>query len=421
MDLIFSDLSDIKKTKNYYESEYQKALKKQLKLLQDDLSHIEIKKNIFVDSYLRPIDTVSGDLYETIDLGDDVYLLYVIDAMGKGLSASFTAMQSSVCLKRSLSYDTKFDKTLKLFVDFFKTILLENEILCINIVQFDLKTNQLQMANFGMPQLLIEYEDKRVETSFANNAPITQYSDNVDIKKISIENFRKILLFSDGLNEVLTKENEQYDDELLRDDFVKSNTVKELLQLRADKVEKNSDDLTVIYVRKFKENSFIRKEFSAKSSMQEIIKSTQEVKEYLENLGVDRESLAEISFLTNELMVNALEHGNYGLSSKEKQWFIKKNSYSSYINDMETINFNKTIDTLLSQYFEDDTIIIKITITDCGNGFDVSSYFKSIAILGDERLNGRGIIMSKEFVDGIFYNEKGNSVSIIKTVYRGKQ
>ena len=59
---------------------------------------------------------------------------------------------------------------------------------------------------------------------------------------------------------------------------------------------------------------------------------------------------------------------------------------------------------------------IEVKITDEGEGFDHQKMLsRSINQLDDNILgHGRGIALVKNYIDSIVYNEKGNSVHIIK-------
>jgi len=416
-DDFFKSYKELQSKRNYYESEYQRALLKQLKLLQDDLSHIEIEDNLFVDSFFLPLDTVSGDMYETIDLGNGEYLFYIIDAMGKGMSASFTAMQTSACIKNSSSHNIGFRELVELFLDFAHTILLDNEILSIILIHFIPIKEAIEVANFGMPSLLMQ-QSQNIHNFHSTNPPISQYTKTVNIDTISTKGLDKLMLYSDGVNELITKSNELYDD-YLEDDFKRSNTLKEFFTYRAEKIVKNRDDVSAIYLRFFQDNNLIKQRFSAKSSTNEIGLCTKEIKQFLFKMGVKEDMLIEISFLINELMMNSLEHGNYGISSKQKEKLISSKDYTAYLLQMEKENIDKKIDVCISQYFIEDTILLKITISDEGEGFKVSKYFKNLEVMGNKNLNGRGVVMVKEFSDGIYYNKQGNIVTIVKTIYKG--
>jgi anti-sigma regulatory factor (Ser/Thr protein kinase) len=54
--------------------------------------------------------------------------------------------------------------------------------------------------------------------------------------------------------------------------------------------------------------------------------------------------------------------------------------------------------------------LLSIRITDAGDGFDMFSL--KLAEANDHAFCGRGIKISQGFVDEIYFNDKGNSVTI---------
>jgi CheY-like chemotaxis protein len=116
-----------------------------------------------------------------------------------------------------------------------------------------------------------------------------------------------------------------------------------------------------------------------------------------------------------ELMLNAIEHGNLGISYDEKTQLITENrlydeierrlALPEYAGRRATIKFRRTGASLI------------FTIHDEGNGFDWKPYMEmSVARLMDN--HGRGIAMSKSIAfTHIEYRGKGNSV--IATIITG--
>ena len=110
-----------------------------------------------------------------------------------------------------------------------------------------------------------------------------------------------------------------------------------------------------------------------------------------------------------ELLTNALEHGNCGISYDEK---------SEWLNNGGTILdlINKK---LLEPKYAERKIHIEygigremstFTIKDDGEGFDWKSRMKNETPDMDEA-HGRGIALSKSLVSGLRYNDKGNEVT----------
>ena len=113
-----------------------------------------------------------------------------------------------------------------------------------------------------------------------------------------------------------------------------------------------------------------------------------------------------------ELIVNAIEHGNCGISYEEKSKaladgisaidLISRKCKDPVIN-AKKVRFNWEIK-------QNESIFI---IEDEGKGFDVKLHIKKILKQDNLSLHGRGIRMAASFAHKIQYNTKGNQVAIV--------
>jgi anti-sigma regulatory factor (Ser/Thr protein kinase) len=112
--------------------------------------------------------------------------------------------------------------------------------------------------------------------------------------------------------------------------------------------------------------------------------------------------------------VNAIEHGNLGISYEEKTKALDEDKLNEVIltksREPELAKRRVTVRYRLTHE--------KVTydIEDEGDGFDVSH----LPNPGDpENLwlgHGRGILMTRALMDEVIYNEKGNKVTLVKNV-----
>ena len=136
---------------------------------------------------------------------------------------------------------------------------------------------------------------------------------------------------------------------------------------------------------------------------------------FLQKMGFCSESEYHQYYLAfTETLVNAVEHGNLELSS-----VIKGNSFDDFA------NFEKLRDERLKDDFygnrkvmvnfevSDDTFTLNIT--DEGPGFDWRKIFSGAS---PETLNleshGRGFVFIRSIMDEVIFNEKGNSITLVK-------
>ncbi len=126
------------------------------------------------------------------------------------------------------------------------------------------------------------------------------------------------------------------------------------------------------------------------------------------------EVITAIRTCVREVLINAIEHGNLGISFDEKTDAMKGGNYMEFIQKRQREAFYgaRTIKVAYSLNLKR----IGFEIEDEGDGFD----FKKILNLDGDKLNeessthGRGIMMTRKVFDVVKFNEKGNKVLLIK-------
>jgi DNA-binding response OmpR family regulator len=112
-----------------------------------------------------------------------------------------------------------------------------------------------------------------------------------------------------------------------------------------------------------------------------------------------------------EMLTNAIEHGNLGISFHEKKTAIEKGKLGELLAGRleEGGNADKKVivkSTLTPEAFS-------ISIKDEGAGFD----WRNLPELLPENLfsyNGRGIFLTKIYYDEVYYSQSGNEVTLVK-------
>lgn len=112
-----------------------------------------------------------------------------------------------------------------------------------------------------------------------------------------------------------------------------------------------------------------------------------------------------------ELVINAIEHGNLGITYEEKSVLLNDNSWKVEIEDR--YNNEKYKDRVAALIFEKKPGEIVLTIKDEGDGFDSTRFID----MSTDRVydsHGRGIAMASMIsFDSVDYNEKGNEVRCV--------
>lgn len=121
---------------------------------------------------------------------------------------------------------------------------------------------------------------------------------------------------------------------------------------------------------------------------------------------------AQIAMGLSELMINAVEHGNLGVSYEEKSRLLKCGRWSDEIEQrLQDPRYSQRFATLGLERRAD---AVEFTVTDMGEGFDWRAYLD----LHPSRvmdLHGRGIAIARRICfDDLRYEGHGNVVTAIK-------
>ena len=129
---------------------------------------------------------------------------------------------------------------------------------------------------------------------------------------------------------------------------------------------------------------------------------------------LDNEVILELKLCLKELLVNSVEHGNQGISFEEKSESLANDEYFQILIDRQ--KDPKNISKKISVEYSLLPDRVEFLITDAGDGFDhqkmLSRPKNDLALV--QIGHGRGIMMAREFFDKIEFNEKGNSVYLVK-------
>jgi len=125
---------------------------------------------------------------------------------------------------------------------------------------------------------------------------------------------------------------------------------------------------------------------------------------------ISMEQKYNVRLALTEMLTNAIEHGNCGITYDEKSEWLEKSCDIAELIDMKNRNevINKKKVSFEYTITPDKGIF---TIGDQGNGFDwrhVKDVTQDEFIL---ELHGRGILITKSLVNNLHYNEKGNEVT----------
>jgi anti-sigma regulatory factor (Ser/Thr protein kinase) len=127
---------------------------------------------------------------------------------------------------------------------------------------------------------------------------------------------------------------------------------------------------------------------------------------------INPDNKMHLQLALGELIVNAVEHGNCGISYAEKTQGMENGlSVVELVAERckDPLIRNKRVEFLWDIHPDESIFVIR----DEGEGFDVKAHLKKIAAQDIMSLHGRGIKMAAAFSSELKYNEKGNQVTLI--------
>ena len=231
---------------------YQENLtyQKELAIIKND-----IKNNIFnfnCQVTFKPRDILSGDSYSIRKLKNNKILAFIVDGMGKGISASVSAMMSCAFINHLVDKNkSSLREIVEEYIKFITKNLLKSEVVSIGFLLFD--KSKIEYAIFSMPAILYMKKDSnKILKIKSNNPPLGSYTKNFNISELETHNINKMIFYSDGLNEnQLKNSNKSYFKQLL-EDFKVSLDANEFEKKRLSNISIQEDDVTYIFLRKDK-------------------------------------------------------------------------------------------------------------------------------------------------------------------------
>ena len=406
------------------DTDFHTVFKKEILTLRNDLYYqfFEHKRGRwFFDISYKPLHQPSGDSYSIRKVGEDKIFAFVVDAMGKGITASITSIISSSFLNYLIDkHDKAQDFDLKSYIgeyhDYIKHLIFPDEVVSVSFLLFDFKENALQSSVFGMPPLLLQNDDNEIIHLKTKNFPLTNFTPDIKIDTTKLDKVKKILIYSDGLNETIINDSHMYK-EYMDDDFKNATNYKDFLSRAEKKVGTFDDDMTFLYLEKETCINCRQQKISIKSTMKEIDDTIEKVDAFLQEHALEPRSRAYLMNAFIEVIINAYEHGNLKINGKEKAMHLQEDTFDTLIKERETQYGERKIRISLHVDGIGEEKTFKIEVKDEGDGF--STDIMKNHLIKKEDFNGRGLLMIGKMVDAFYYNTIGNK-AILKIFQTGR-
>ena len=407
-----------------YKKQQELTFKKEINLLRNDFYYqyggeLFQEDSFMIDAYYKPLEILSADTYSIRKISSTLHFYLLIDVVGKGLPASVTAISITSFINYFIdkSLLEKGDFILSLLIDevllFIKPLLLEDEMLCAHFITCDTKANKITYASFSMPDILIYDKESNLIKLQSNNKAINKQSKNFFINESTILNMKQILISSDGLLKNKTNQSDSLYIDYIEEDFIDSFSRDDMQEKIEYRLDTQTDDITFIFINKMDFTKELLGATSIKSSMQAVEDAQIWQENILGSYTKNQDFIEKCNYPFRELVLNAFEHGNLGISNAEKHNAIANGDYWDMIEELEK-NCEKSIHISIYKTSHFNKEFILTTITDEGDGFD-TKILRDI-LFKKEHFNGRGVFISKRFSNGIYYNNIGNSILIINKI-----
>lgn len=409
----------LEKKEKYNSLQEELAFAKELNILRNDFYYQmhENSSRILIDFFYKPLDALSGDAYSARMIEKDKHFYFIIDGMGKGLSASLTSMLFTSFINylidtRNEAFD--LEKIVIAAIAYMKPILLEEEAVAVDFIVMDYKNLTLEFAKFAMPPSLMQSNTNEIVKIKSNNPPLSRYTQKINISSIDISDMVKFLYYSDGVTENSVRQSDKPYANYLEGDFLSSFTKEELREKILWKIEEQQDDMTFIFINRLQCDSSpaaIKKSFS--TSLDAVDEANEWYVDFWSSLTNNHKLSYNAGVVFTELFMNAYEHGNLGLDSQTKHKLMEEDSYFTTLERLGKA-CDKKIEVSINTICYNNNRYIITTIRDEGNGFDTQ-------ILSDifrdrKNFNGRGVYISRQASLGIYYNAKGTSVLFLHRI-----
>ena len=409
----------------YHENQQEIAFRKELSILENDYRSRAFtgpgpgRGEWVAQALYRPRDIMCGDSYSLRRLPDAGQLVFIADAMGKGLAAALTTtlcVHTFNLLVDALAPGTRFDFQgfVRHFARLMRKRLLEDEVLPLCLAWLPAAEAVMETAAFGMPPILVRGPDG-IASLRCNNPPLSIFLEDCRTSRHVLAAARSVLLYPDGLNEAQTATGALYR-EHLAGDFGAGAGLGQFLEAFQARVAAPEDDLTLVLLLRADGEPLWREDLVVPSRLEQLEKASQAVETLLAGCrGLDAGGRGEFAMAVREGLLNAYEHGSLGIDTGAKHRLLDEGLYFEHLLELESA-VETPIALSVALQAEGASRLLRVTITDSGPGFcqDAPDYGGEDSML----LHGRGLKMIRKYSDACFFSEEGNTLTLLK-IYRG--
>lgn len=358
-------------------------------------------------SLYLPSEQLGGDLFDVIQISEDILAVTIFDVASSGVPAALLASLAKVSFANHIRQVSSPRAVMERVNEEMMRSVTAHYYITALVAFLDLHDNRLTYCNAAHPYpIIVRNGAKIVEPIKSTGVCMGVFEKGqFEEKSIFLNSGDWLVFFTDGLYRLFSGANELENRRLLESEVLSiaaKNSPQEFIRLLHDRYAaldriQTGDDITVLAVefltqsRKnlikeklgFGGNDPVYLQFI--SYFEEMDRATSVVLSAMDSLGYSDEGIRKMKIILTELFANAIYHGNKGDHTKK-------------------VTVGHTI----------DKTKVTIAIMDEGDGFDPSTIPDPTLPENLIKDCGRGIYIVMNYADKLEFNAKGNRVSITK-------
>lgn len=386
-------------------------------------------------SYIAPASTFNGDILLSAPSPSGGLYVFLGDFTGHGLGASIGTLPIAHSFDQLALRHLSVGEIAFEFNRMLSSMLPDYMFCCASIIELNAAGDSIQLWIGGLPDAyIIKADGSLKETICSRNMPLGIEHDEKFNKGFEVKQLAKgerVVFFTDGIIEAENPHGEFFEEYRLLNCFQQgapdslSNILHSLHEFTQGAEQR--DDITVVEVNhgpvkiKNRENQQLVESYEGilwnmhcDLSVQDIQRGNP-VEEIMSILGAQtllRPNKDVIGLIMAELYSNALEHGILKLSSELK---LTEEGFMEYYQQralrLQALE-NASIQIRCQLIHESETIL-RLSITDSGDGFEFSNVFDA----SQEDTFGRGITLIHRVCKRVEYSNSGKTVEVDFPVY----
>ncbi|WP_416399075.1 ATP-binding SpoIIE family protein phosphatase [Allohahella sp. A8] len=409
-----------------------------------------------VDSSVQPMDTFSGDLVATeLSRSGQVYAV-VADATGHGLPAAMTlmpALEIFYAMSRKGFTVSTIVREMNLRL---KQRLTADRFLAALVLSYDPHSRMLEVWNGGCPPGHLLQPDHSLKMSFPSRQPPLGILSNEDFscttERVLALEHSTFVACSDGIIEARNLQGEMFGNQRLLDIITAPGTEGIAAGIRQALTDlcgsaQQSDDQSVLVLKlpggglssanALKDGGADPAGYCTDSEPSQAARPLGSVmtggwnftieltgpqlgemelvplvNNVLDQLRLSASVATKTYVVLTELINNAIDHGVLGLDSSLKQGAL---GFETYFNQREKRLAELTdgyIHVSCSRESRNGNSLLRLLISDSGNGFDYRAYLDATTGADTRATHGRGIRLVNSLADSMSFIGRGESVEV---------